>query len=124
MKVFCILALLMGLVFSPSACPQKAKVYVQQFDGHTFTTVTHGDLTLTYVELDKSTSVVFKPVGGGGLNDIDVGCLSCEISKISECAGPGKTSDEINACAKQKCKDSGECKTSVRGSFSFGVIRV
>jgi len=119
MKVFCILALLMGLVFSPSACPQKAKVYVQQFDGHTFTTVTHGDLTLTYVELDKSTSVVFKPVGGGGLNDIDVGCLSCEISKISECGGE----PDINACAKKKCQDAGKCKTSVRGSFSFGVIR-
>jgi hypothetical protein len=124
MKAYCILALLMGLVFIPSACPQKAKIYVQQLDGHTFTTVSHGDLTLTYVELDKSTAVVFKPVGGGGFDSIDLDCWTCTISKISECSGPGKDSAAINACAKEKCQAEGRCKTAPKSNFSFGIIRL
>ena len=123
MKAYCILALLMGLVFTPQACPQKAKVYVQQLDGHTFKTVLHGDLSLTYVELGKSTSVVFKPVGGG-FDSIDLGCWTCTISKISECSGPGKDSAAINACAKEKCQAEGKCKTAPTSNFSFGIIRV
>lgn len=124
MKVYFVLALLMGLVLTPSACPQKAKVYVQQVNGHTFSTVSHGDLTLTYVELDKSTSVVFRPAGGGGFDSIDLDCFSCTISKISECSGPGKDSEAINACAKEKCQAEGRCKTSPKSNFSFGIIRV
>ncbi|HEV7682862.1 MAG TPA: hypothetical protein VGO68_12110 [Pyrinomonadaceae bacterium] len=116
MKTFCILALALTL----SSCQQQPKVQTQQIEGRTYTTMSHGDLTLTYVELDKSTAVVFKSVGG--FDGIDGTCVSCQISKISECAGPGKDSTAINACAKKKCEDEGKCKTDTK--FSFGTIRM
>jgi hypothetical protein len=80
--------------------------------------MSHGDLTLTYVELDKSTSVVFRSVGGIG--DIDVKCLGCTISKISECAGAGDSA-AINACAKKKCQDARDCPADPK-KFSFAII--
>ena len=116
MKAYCILA----LAFTLSACQPQAKVQTQQVEGRTYTTMSHGDLTLTHVELDASTAVVFKSVGGGGL-DIDTACFGCTISKISECAGPGKDSAAINACAKKKCQDEGKCKAGA--NFSLGTIR-
>jgi hypothetical protein len=104
------------------ACQQQAKVQSRQIDGRSYTTMSHGDLTLTYVELDKSTAVVFRSVaGGGGLDDLNPKCISCTVSKISECAGAGDSA-AINACAKKKCQDAGSCPAA--GNFSFGVIRL
>jgi hypothetical protein len=117
MKACCVLALV--LAFTLLACQSQAKVQTQQIDGRTFTTMSNGDLTLTYVELDKSTAVVFRSIGGVG--DIDVKCVSCTVSKISECAGAGDSA-AINACAKKKCQDSGDCPAVAK--FSFGVIRL
>jgi hypothetical protein len=119
MKTCCILAL--ALAFTLLACQPQAKVQSQQIDGRTYTTMSHGDLTLTYVEVDKSTAVVFKPAGG--LGDIDTGCLTCTISKISECGSAGDSA-AINACAKKKCQDAGSCSASAVARLSFGIIRL
>ena len=120
MKAYCILAFLMAFAFTLSSCQPQAKVQTQQLDGRTFTTMSHGDLTLTHVELDKSTAVVFRAVAGGGLDTIDPKCLTCTISKISECAGPDPAASR--ACVKKKCEEEGSCKANL--NFSFGIIRL
>ena len=114
MKTYCLLALAVAV----SACQQQPCGRSQQIAGRTYTTVAHGDLTLTYVELDGSTAVVFR--SAGGIGDIDVKCLGCEISKISECGGAGD-SDAIRACAKKKCQDAGDCPAVANSSF--GILR-
>jgi hypothetical protein len=114
MRAYC----MMALAFALSACQPRSDGQVQQIDGRTHTTFTHGDLTLIHVELDSSTAVVFRSVGG--IADIDTKCLSCEISEISACGSAGN-SDAIRACAKKKCQDAGQCPVVTK--FYFGLLR-
>ena len=117
MKTYHILIIVLALLVA--GCQSQAKVQTQQVDGRTYTTMSKGDLTLTYVELDSSTAVVFR--SAGGIGDIDTKCFTCTISKISECGSAG-TPAEINACAKKKCQDAGQCPAVA--SFSFGLMRL
>jgi hypothetical protein len=123
MKRYFLIALAFALTAFPTqpSAQQTAKptVETRQAQGYTFTTFTYGDLVLTYVELDKSTAVVFKPKPPTGP---DFNCLVCTVSKIEICreelcgndprnpTTPNCNSDGINECCREKCVATGECK--------------
>ena len=126
MRALCVVVLAVALAACDNSRPE---VETQQEGAYTFITFNHGDVSLTYVELDPSTTVVFKaPSRGGGGGGIDTKCLSCRISNISVCTnevcplpGGGCDSDAISKCAREKCETSGECKASL--SALMGILR-
>lgn len=127
MKALIPLLGLLVLACQPSA--EGPTIETETSGGYTFTTLSSDSLSMTHVEVNDSTAAVFlrKPQAGGGFPGINTGCLTCRISNISECgeeecADGQCTSDEIQACARRKCEDSGQCPTREAVGVFGGLI--
>ncbi len=117
--------ILFALAFVLTGCQETATVEVEDIGDFQFTTFSLGDLSLTYVEVDESMSVVYRRRADGG-TETSPECLVCTISKISECADEvcpdGCDSDEILECCREKCED--DCEGFQGASFgSFAILR-
>jgi hypothetical protein len=102
----------------------------QKIAGHTVERISLRGQTLGQIVINDKVTVLFqlKDNGGGG-PDINAGCLSCKISKISQCAevvcpdikehDPNAScSDAIRECIELACRES--CKSP--GALGGGLL--
>jgi hypothetical protein len=100
--------------------------------GYPVERVSVGGHTLGVITVRDDVTVMFqirdgRPGTGGDSSD----CLTCKISKISECADEvcpeikaenpnASCSDAIQACTERKCRD--RCGGGLGGAFGGGIL--
>jgi hypothetical protein len=120
MRIAFVALIALGLVGCQRSGTQGATVTKHEVAGHAAVTMRSAEMSLTHVDLGPAGSLILmeqKPSDG-----IDTKCLSCKISKVTECANEvcppikaqdpnASCSDAITECTKEKCKT--DCKQNV-----------